>query len=48
LVGLSLGGRNQILGVKCAERGRDGRANPYDAFFQAWAKQSDPKITANE
>lgn len=38
---------NEVLRVKCAERGRDGRPDPYDAFFHVWAKQCDPKIAAN-
>jgi hypothetical protein len=40
--------RNQILRVKCAERGPDGRPDPYDAFFHVWAEQCDPKIAAKE
>lgn len=40
--------RNQILLVKCAERGRDCRPDPYDAFFHVWAEQCDPKIAAKE
>ena len=38
----------QILRVKCAERGRDGRPDPNNAFFHVWAEQCDPKIAANE
>jgi hypothetical protein len=36
------------LRVKCAERGRDGRPYPYDAFFHIWPKECDPKIAAKE
>jgi hypothetical protein len=39
---------NQVLRIKCAERGCDSRPDPYDAFFHVWAKQCDPKIAANE
>ena len=39
---------NQVLRVKCAERGRDSRPDPNDAFFHVWPKQCDPKIAANE
>ena len=39
---------NQVLRVKCAERGRNRRPDPYNAFFHVWAKQCNPKIAANE
>jgi hypothetical protein len=36
------------LRVKCAQRRRYAGPDPHDAFFHAWPKQSDPKLTAKK
>jgi hypothetical protein len=39
---------SEILYVKRAQRRRNSLPNPNDSFFHAWAKQRDPKLTANK
>jgi len=36
---------SEVLRVKRAKRGRDRRADPYDAFFHVWPKKRNPEIT---
>jgi hypothetical protein len=38
----------QILGVECLQGRCNGSPNPYNSFFDAWAEQRDPQLSANK